>query len=171
MAGTLYQDYDCTTCRLGQISVPHGTQVRDVIACPSCGALRDWKWVRTRTETYVPRVFGHAPALDIHVGRVAPIGAGVRVDTLRDIRRIERESEQAERNGEGQAVRFRLYSSGDRYTNSFGEVPQEKPSFTRPDGRPRLTVNAVDAAHAEASGDLGPGVTDQTQHDVLNSVE
>lgn len=168
MPATLLQDYDCQACGAG-ITVLHGTSV--AAARCLCGRTA-WKWIRTRTETeaFVPRIFGRSAALDVHVGRVAPIGrAGVRVDTLRDIRRIERESEAAERNGEGQAVRFRLYSGNDRYTNSFGEVPQEKPKFQRPDGRARLQVRPVDAEVADAA-DLGPGVTADSQHDSLEGL-
>lgn len=164
MSGRLVQDYDCTACGAG-ITVAPREHVH--VTCV-CGAAA-WKWIRTRTETFIPKIYGRSAALDVHVSaeRIAPIGGGVRVDSLRDIRRIERESEQRERDGEGQAVRFRCYSQDNRQDNSFGPPPsQAAPSFTRPDGRERFRIAAKDAEAIEDTP-LGPGVTEDTMADAL----
>lgn len=50
----------------------------------------------------------------------------VEIDSLHKLRQVERESEQAARNGEGQPLVFRAYSQhrGNRLDNTFGEIPQ-----------------------------------------------
>lgn len=54
----------------------------------------------------------------------------VEIDSLTKMRRIERETEQAARNGEGEALRFRMWnndaSNGD--ANTFGPDPGVAPS-------------------------------------------
>ncbi len=65
----------------------------------------------------------------------------VTVGSLADIRRLERESEQAERNGEGRRMVWRDYAqdrtNADKHT--LGEDPSLKPSKTFTNGQPVLT--------------------------------
>jgi hypothetical protein len=51
-------------------------------------------------------------------------GQRVEVDSLHTLRRIERESEQRYRNGEGEPLRFRMWnqSASNKDVNSFGEA-------------------------------------------------
>ncbi len=64
----------------------------------------------------------------------------VQVSSLRDIRRLEKESEQAERDGYGRRMCWRDYSNDgsnwDRHT--LGEDPSLKPSKTFSNGTPVL---------------------------------
>lgn len=83
------------------------------------------------------------------------------ISSLHQLRSIERDSEQRQRNGEGQALRWRDYSNdrsnGDR--NSFGPTPAEQ---TRADlGHARATLSAG-RHREEPTVTLGPGVTDDT---------
>lgn len=64
----------------------------------------------------------------------------VTVSTLADIRRLERESEQAERNGEGRRMVWRDYSQdpSNRDKHTLGEDPSMKPAKTYTNGQPVL---------------------------------
>jgi hypothetical protein len=62
----------------------------------------------------------------------------VTVSSLHDIRRLERDSEQAERNGEGRRMVWRDYSQNPSNwdTHTLGEDPSLKPSKTFVNGQP-----------------------------------
>jgi len=53
-------------------------------------------------------------------------GRRVVIDSLRKLRQVERDSEQAYRNGEGEPVRFRMWSqtASNRDVNTFGTAGQ-----------------------------------------------
>lgn len=168
MAAQLVSDFECTSCRSWE-RVRQGEQpVRQCCAAPT------WRWRATRTYTpeLVPNRFGTSAALDVHVSaeRIAPVGAGIRVDSLRDIRRIERETEKMERDGVGQALRWRMYSQdGDagRRVNSFGPPPSAAPS---PEALRNGTVSVAPITEDPEQIALGPGVTPETQTDALAGV-
>ena len=60
------------------------------------------------------------------------------VSSLRDIRRLERESEQAERNGEGRRMVWRDYSQdhSNQLVHTLGEDPSLKPAKHYTNGTP-----------------------------------
>ena len=62
----------------------------------------------------------------------------VTVSSLRDIRRLEKESEQAERNGEGRRMVWRDYAQdhSNQHVHTLGEDPSLKPSKTFVNGTP-----------------------------------
>lgn len=167
MAAQLVSDWYCATCGQWE-TVPQGER-----PSRACCAASAWKWRATRTFTpeLVPNRFGRSAALDVHVSseRIAPIGGGIRVDSLRDIRRIERESEKMAADGVGEALRFRCYSQdGDKrsMTNSFGPPPAAMPDAEK------LASGKLQIRSAPAGPEaipLGPGVTEQTQTDVLGT--
>lgn len=84
----------------------------------------------------------------------------VSVDSVAKMRTLERESEQCARNGEGEAIRFRMWSqnasNGD--VNAFGPDPSQPldPAVKARFGLRGGTIKSVDAPEVE----LGPGVTD-----------
>lgn len=64
----------------------------------------------------------------------------VTVSSLRDIRRLEKESEQRARDGEGRAMVWRSYSQGDSNwdKHTLGEDPSMKPAKYFTNGQPVL---------------------------------
>jgi hypothetical protein len=80
----------------------------------------------------------------------------VQFESLRDLRRFEKESEQLAAEGIGQPYRIRGYSQdrSNLSVNTFGEPLQETPDLTRchPDGTPRVQVTHYDGDDA-----MGPG--------------
>lgn len=158
----LVQLYRCGACDYRQL-VPHGTPAPRHCTAPM-------RWVRTQTYTPPPPRFGQAPALDFAPSRDREIplqdahGAQVKVESLHQIRQIERESQRRAADGEGQEVRFRMYSQdrSNRHTNTFGEAPARGPSraWLRQQeartGRP-FREALIDATQA---GELGPGTAE-----------
>ena len=75
----------------------------------------------------------------------------VTVSSLGDIRRLERESEQAERNGEGRKMVWRDYSQdhSNQHVHTLGADPSLKPSKTFTNGTPVITRKGdpVTASH------------------------
>ena len=84
----------------------------------------------------------------------------VEIDSLRKLRQVERESEIAERNGEGQRMVFRRWaqddSNRDRHTLGDLRGPAEAPL---PAARRKIRVESVSETAAEQTG-YGPGVND-----------
>lgn len=131
--------------------------------CPSCRGPMKWQQTRDyHPEHHWPRL-GDAPAIDFNQtkGRIAPIGdAGTPVNSLRDIRRIERESEQMVRDGVpgAQLHIFRRYSqdASNADVHTLGPDPSQAPSkdwLRRNDGQ----IGALrEHAVAPIEG-MGPG--------------
>src|SRR6185436_19841507 len=88
----------------------------------------------------------------------------VLVESTAQMRKIERESEQQARNGEGQPLRFRALhqNRSNLGDNTFGEVPQEKPTAAAK--RKFGLQGGAKPIAADASGapdiPYGPGVSD-----------
>ena len=151
----LIRIYRCAVCDTG-ISTAFGAPV------PShCGAPAKWK----QTRDYKPEEHGwetgmKSAAIDFRntSPMQVPLGTdGMEVSSLRDIRRIERESEQRERNGEGEAYRFRAFSQNksNMLQNTFGEPPQRKPQLFDKQGRQKISFELVDGEPQEV--EMGPG--------------
>lgn len=156
----LYRIYHCPDCRTQATT---GLEM----SIPLCGSCRGpMKWQQTReyvSAAHVPR-FGDAPAIDFNQtkGRMAPIGErGVEVNSLHDIRRIERESEQQVRDGVpgAQLHIFRKYAQDKSNfdVHTLGPDPSQQPSqdWLRKHG---AEIGAI-AEHAVPSG-MGPGMTE-----------
>lgn len=130
--------------------------------CPSCRGPMTWLQTRDYVSAaHVPQ-FGKAPALDYNQtkGRVAPIGDGIEVNSLRDMRRIERESEQQVRDGVpgAQLHVFRKYSQDRSNTDvhTLGPDPSQAPSkdWLRKHGSQIGSISPDDLPG------MGPGMTE-----------
>ena len=88
-------------------------------------------------------------------------GQPVHIDSLRKLRQVEKESEQAYRNGEGQPLVFRAWAN-QRNGNKL-----DSPLHASMDGGEHPTAaakqrfgSAIRAQATEPSGEYGPGVSD-----------
>ena len=154
--GQLLQRFACPSC--SQVSVqPHGQPTPHCL----CGTLMRWR----RTFTFQPPNprFGHAPALDFAPSRDRELpledahGGTMRMESLHQLRKIERESERQFADGIGQPLRFRMYSqdASQRYENTFGPPPHQAPNaeWVAKQG-PGLRSTL---ASPEDAGEMGPG--------------
>jgi hypothetical protein len=156
-----FQLYYCNSCKRGTRVSVTGLRFWEYPPPPTCcGQPMKWRMSVFGYEEPAPR-FGSAPAIDFNQtrGRIAPIGDGIAVNSLHDIRRIERESEQRARNGEGQPLVFRKYAQdrGNLHTSTLGENPSHKPRLTDSRGRQKISIRPVDESTANADV-LGPGI-------------
>lgn len=158
-AGQLVQRFQCLGCGTRMVQ-PHG---QPTPTCPCGGEVR-WR----QTAVYAPPTprFGQAPAVDFAPSRdrelplEGPGGAPVYMESLHQIRRMERESERRAANGEGEALRFRMYSqdASQRHTHSFGAPPHRAPSqawLAKQGPWLRETLTGADNA-----GEMGPGASE-----------
>ena len=86
-------------------------------------------------------------------------GRSVEIDSLHTLRRIERESEQRFRNGEGEPIRVRGYSQdhSNMLQNTFGEAGQIGPQTYSSGARPTKRL-AVKRHAEEPTVPVGPGI-------------
>lgn len=158
----LVQIYTCGLCERSR-RVPHGAPA------PTCCASR-MRWRQTRE--YKPEEHGwdtgmrsaavgfrHTNPWMVPLGDSGPMP----VESLRQVRHIERESEKMAADGvEGaQELRFRAFANdtegGGLQRNTFGEPPhQRKPQLYDKQGRQRISIAPVDADTADAD-QMGPG--------------
>jgi hypothetical protein len=119
-------DFYCSRC--GQVLI-------DVNVPADIGARRgapvhcdqQTVWIPAAPMMDVGGVKGAAfTAFDTYDGQNRP----VRVENYRQMHKLERDSEQQARNGEGQAIRFRLLhqDQSNKHVNTFGEPGQQKPT-------------------------------------------
>lgn len=150
---------DCGTIREVNVPISIGASRADV-TCPCCEG--DLGWL-TRMEP-IPgigrmSVFSDADSRNgskdfakttIQVEDPRGGFRNVTVGSLSDIRRLERESEQAERDGVGRRMVWRDYSqdhsNGDKHT--LGEDPSMKPAKHYTNGQP-VTVRKGDPVIAD----------------------
>jgi hypothetical protein len=159
----LIETFRCQTCRT-VTSQDYGQ------APPVCHGT-PMKWAQTRE--YHPELHGwstgmKAPAVDFSPSRdrELPIqladGSQMKMESLHQIRQLEKESQQLAANGEGQELRFRHYSTdrgtGRHLENTFGAPPQRKPQLTR-DGKQVVSITPVDGETMDAA-EMGPGATE-----------
>lgn len=101
----LHDYVHCTTVVVDQVRTAAEGPYANPPRCPECG--QPMEWLPGTTAMDVGGVKGAAfRAFDTFDAQNRP----VRVTNLRDLRRLERESEQAYRNGEGQPLNFRAWS-------------------------------------------------------------
>lgn len=147
-------DYLCNGC--GYLladqyrSVEEGAQAR-LPFCPRCHCLMQW----------VPQV-GRMDLLSESAKFVQYDGQNnpVVVDSFAAMRRLEAESDQQYRNGEGQPIRFRAlhqsHSNMDR--NTFGEGPAVRPSVA---GKQKFGLGGgAKVLSGEPDVEFGPGVNE-----------
>jgi hypothetical protein len=147
-------DFFCAPCRVVIVDhfVPVHLRASEAPpSCPKCGAAASW-------YPAVGAIDAKEPFQQFHVQVLQRDGThkDVTVGSLTQMRKLERESEQAHRNGEGQPMRFRMWSqdrsNGD--VNTFGPDPGQRPDPTWLKTRGRGSrVTDGDRAY-------GPGVND-----------
>lgn len=117
-------DYTCPACgRLFEdVVVPIAVgAIKGAPECPDCGRICEWIPAIGAMDAREP-----FQTFTCYDGRNQP----VTIDSLHTLRRVERESEQLARNGEGQPIRFRRWSQDDsnKDVNTFGAVTAERPT-------------------------------------------
>lgn len=145
-------DFECPSCgriyRDVNVPIEIGA-MRGAPPCLNCGVDTEWIPQIGRMDAYEP--FHEFTVRD---GR----NQEVVVDSLAKLRKIERESETAERNGEGQRMVWRKYSQ-DRsnvHVHTLGKDPQEAPSRAAA----AKFGPAIRRRAEEPSVTYGPGVND-----------
>jgi len=153
-------DYYCARCSrvLVDINVPIVIgATAGAPHCPGCGGATTWIPQTTAMDIGGVKTSGFK-GFHTTDGRGHP----VHIDSLHTMRRVEREAEQAFRNGEGQPMVFRRWaqdgSNRDQPTLSRSYDPAEAPT---PEGKERFgRRGAFSTTTEDAAGAYGPGVTD-----------
>lgn len=153
--GFLLRDQFRTAAQGGRTTAP---------PCPECKTRMEWLVPRLRTDL---RTDGEGKSGERFQKFRARDGHNqlVEIDSLHTLRKVERESEQLARNGEGQQIRFRAFEQGhsNMAVNTFGEGPQEKPdpAYKEKFGL-RGGAKPVEAPSdgSDPSYEYGPGVSD-----------
>lgn len=157
----LVRTYACTTCA-------QRTTVHDGQPVPHhCGAPMKWR----QTRDYKPEEHGWDTGMrSAAIGFrntspwMMPLGGGsdghqeVAVESLHQLRQLERRSEQAARNGEGQEFRARAFSQdrSNMLDNTFGAPPHApKPQLYDNQGRQKISFTPVAGEDADCA--MGPG--------------
>jgi hypothetical protein len=154
----LLQYYRCASNTCLPLAMPHGATV------PHCKHGR-MQWYRTcdhKPEEHGWSTGMRAPAIDFAPSRdrELPIaladGSQMKMESLHQLRLLEKESQLKAASGDGQELRFRNYSMerGNKHVNTFGEPPQRAPKLTR-NGKQRISVKALPELDVDAS--MGPG--------------
>jgi hypothetical protein len=154
------RSYSCTECQTSRVT-------QDSMLVPLCGQcrgpmkFRQARWTNPNNHSYTGM---RAPAIDFNqtAGRIAPIGDGIEINSLHDIRRIERESEKMARDGVGEQLIFRKYAQdrGNLHTHTMGPSPATAPSqeWLRKHGH---TLQAVPGDQANHDTEMGPGAREE----------
>lgn len=147
-------DFRCDTCGILaiDINIPISQSVhRDGPTC--CGAKMSW----------LPQIgsMGLLPESGREIVQVLqPDGThkAVAVNSMQDIRRLERETEKMYRDGVGQPLRWRAYSQdqSNRDVNSFGPAPNQAPD---PEWLKKADIRSASESEV-ADLSYGPGVSD-----------
>lgn len=165
MPASLINVYRCTVCQVA-VSTPHGAPVP-----LHCGTPAKWRQLREfRPEEHGWATGQRGPAIGFrHTSPwVVPIaGSGPNgqreVSSLREIRRLESESEKRAADGVGQEIRFRAFANdtegGGMLKNTFGEAPHRAPKLFDSRGRQKISFTPVDGDTADAD-EMGPGATE-----------
>lgn len=136
-----------------------------------CASKMQWK----QTREYKPELHGwdtgmrsaaigfrHTSPWVVPVEGNGPDGQ-TEVSSLREIRRMEKESEKKAADGLGQEMRFRAFNqdcqNGGMLENSFGPPPQRAPELFDAKGRQKISFDVVDGD--TAVDDMGPGAREE----------
>jgi len=140
-----YRDWECEACDL---VVERLTEYRVIPLCPTCRG--PMTWLPTISRAFSIDSF-RAPL-------VLPVLGGVEVTSLRQVRELERMSERAARNGEGEQYVARAWAQepGNLSVSTLPVPTQRAPKTRDAKGREKVGVRV----HAdEPSVTLGPGLT------------
>lgn len=151
-------DFYCSQCRTVQCDVNIPIAIGATAGAPVCATCQQpMDWIPQTRAMDVGGVKGAAfKAFDTYDGK----NQKVRISNMRDLRRVEKESEQQARNGEGQPIVFRRWHQND----SNKDVHTLAPTFTGGEqpteaAKRRFGKTLQKAATAPDTG-YGPGVTD-----------
>ncbi len=151
-------DFYCAVCGIVRLDIYVSVQTKASDGAPSCpGCTQPMTWIAAAPAVHYGSVKTAAfKAFDTTDGR----GNKVHIDSLRKLRQVERESEQAFKNGEGQPMVFRAWSQsrGNRLDSAL------HPSY---DGSEQPTAAAkrkfgstLRTSTEEPDRGYGPGVSD-----------
>lgn len=155
----LIRIYRCADCNQTKTTGLEMTQP----LCPSCRGPMKWMQTRDYVDAAHWPKLGSAPAIDFNqtAGRIAPIGEhGVAINSLHDMRRIERESEQMVRDGVpgAQLHIFRKYAQDQSNfdVHTLGPDPSQRPSpeWLRKHGH---EIGSIAESGVGAVEGMGPG--------------
>lgn len=150
----LIRVYTCVTC---------GTALRTGFDDPAplhCGVTAKWR----QTREFKPEEHGWSTgqkSAAIGFRNTSPWevpvqgadGQQLQVTSLREIRKLEKESEKMAADGIGQEMRFRAFNqdckNGGMLTNSFGEAPHRTPKLFDKDGRQKISFDLVEGDPVE----------------------
>lgn len=160
-------DYWCPTCKmrlLDQFRTAAQGGRNTAPECPHCVLPMIWVVPRLRMDL---RSDGEGKSGETFQKFHARDGHNnlVEIDSLHTLRKIERESEQAARNGEGQIVRFRAFEQdhSNLGVNVFGDTPHAKISDeTKRKFGLRNGAKVIEGGEDGAAPDysFGPGVSE-----------
>jgi hypothetical protein len=146
-------DFTCAICHTTLVDVHIPTGIRastHAPPCPTCAQPTTWVPGVTAMDAGSGSGWQTFSTFD---GRNQPVV----IDSLRTLRRVERESEQLARNGEGQQINWRAYSQtrSNREVGSLGASPAQRPrpAFVEKFGPCVKSAEAPDLA-------FGPGVSE-----------
>lgn len=153
-------DFQCPICGhvTRDVNVPIDLGAAKVcVHCPVCPAKILMDWIPAIGGMDVGGVKGAAfKAFETYDGQ----NRKIRVENMRDLRRLERESEQQARNGEGQPLVFRRWSQTDsnKDVNTLGGAfaGGEQPTDA---AKRKFGKTLQKSAEAPDTG-YGPGVSD-----------
>lgn len=157
----LIRIYTCVTC---------GTMLRTPFeAAPPlhCGLAARWRQTRDHKpeehgwQTGMKSAaigFRHTSPWEVPVQDAN--GEQLKLESLREVRKLEQDSANKAADGIGQEMRFRAFNqdckNGGMYVNSFGEAPQRAPQLHDKHGRQKISFDVVDGETVDAA-DMGPG--------------
>lgn len=143
-------DFACPTC---------GAILRDIYRPISVGAQADPPLHCGQPAQWIPQVgrMDTFEPFDTVNGRNQPIT----IASLTQLRKVERESEQHYRNGEGQPLVWRMYSQdrSNRHTNTQGPDPGTR---ITPADLAKHHLQVTKHGEVEPSVTLGPGMADSS---------
>lgn len=148
-------DFVCVACGHVQVdvyrSIAEGAMAHPPV-CPECGEPSEWVPAIGSMDAFEP-----GTEFTAYDGQNNP----VHVESFAQMRKLERESEQQMRNGEGQPIRFRhLHQDrSNRDVNTFGEAPS---SGLTAEGKKKFGLRGAATQHGatEPERAYGPGVHD-----------
>lgn len=151
-------DYACPACGARAVDqyrpiTIRASQLRPL--CPSCAVLMTWC---PQVQAMDAPGGGSFTPFPVFVRQPDGSERSVTVSSLAHLRRIERQTEAAARNGEGQPLRFRAWNNdaSNQDRNTFGPDPGEV-AKARLDAMRREAGRAT-SADAAATIPTGPGV-------------
>lgn len=152
-------DFRCPSCgrvECDVVLVGDQSPRRDVPSCPCAGAV-PMEWIPQMRMAIIADSARQPIQIEQPDGSIREVA----ISSLADIRRMERESEQAWRNGDpgAQPLRWRAYSQDDsnQDVNCFGDTPAVRPD---PEFVKRAAPRAATAEEIAQQGTYGPGVSD-----------